>query len=1037
LLTTLLPETFDSLVRGGSRVTGQIRKKKPDSPVQTQFTGEGFTMGKFRNSCFYGASTFTDSSYVKIDSVVVTDQNVVLSLQGIIRTDTATGYDLRVKGVVDSFSLDEAVSGAFQFRGTISGTGQDPRFSVQAEGQQVTVMNHLIGNVSLASTGNSDNISMTLHSSDSISGVLEIKRPFSKKPEALLDLNIGTASINSLLKRNSGIPEIRTAMVEISGEGWIDAFNATVSAAVEVKDVRAFFNGTIEKQADCDAMRWTLSKRILSYRGIPVEFSAHGELYNDSLVIDSLTLLDGVNIHGSLYLASQPIGIEAECEYAVPVSKVLEFVPGAADMDVSGSVSGKARVSGTIDQPHIRSEFHVRECGFSTFNNLQADAILTSNSGTIRIYPMVIRKDSGVLATFDTITINDSAFIFSGEFDNIDVRTVLGASIPQNHDIDARLSGTVKSSSKGFPIMCSATVSSLRINKWKFGSATVNALLDHHGFHISSLRTQDELLHIDASGFIPWSIFENSQMETDTLVARIDARGDFLHYIGNSVDSPIKGSAMGKAKVAFWSVPGSIKFTEGVVDIPQGVLSLRPFVLSDINNFTLSMSIDSTEKVHTSLSGKVKRRSISIVSTHAIPEGFEPFTIGPFDFGIFQVKTPQRGIDIHLPGFMPVGDVGDIEFQGKKPFKYFTLSGPVERLRITGTWVLRSLEFTFPFLNTNEMSWEFDPFPYVTWDLDLRPGDRHMMYFWDLTGKRARILRFLEGYLDPTSIVQVRGRDLDSDFRLYGLIRSYRGTLYYGKMFDRNFNVGVEFEPQKLKNHRGYDNLPVIWGSAEARDDIKRVNRTKITCLVHDPQTNAVAQRGRLVDGKTLNISFQLSSEFDGVPGDGEREFFNQAGLSFSTLGGAGELVSDFGEQYFHRYLLERLEKRLAKRVGLDVINIESSITSNYFNKLYGRQFERLVNHDDYLAFANLGITVGRYFFRDYLFFKARGELIPIDTTLLRPEYSIGLEVQPNRYLLMGFDYGVHQGETDFEHDPRVALQLTLPITRLRTLLKF
>ena len=59
--------------------------------------------------------------------------------------------------------------------------------------------------------------------------------------------------------------------------------------------------------------------------------------------------------------------------------------------------------------------------------------------------------------------------------------------------------------------------------------------------------------------------------------------------------------------------------------------------------------------------------------------------MGLFDFGVMQVKTPQKGIDIHLPGFMPVGEVGYIEFQGKNPFKYFTLSGPLDKLKISGT----------------------------------------------------------------------------------------------------------------------------------------------------------------------------------------------------------------------------------------------------------------------------------------------------------------------------------------------------------------
>jgi len=179
-----------------------------------------------------------------------------------------------------------------------------------------------------------------------------------------------------------------------------------------------------------------------------------------------------------------------------------------------------------------------------------------------------------------------------------------------------------------------------------------------------------------------------------------------------------------------------------------------------------------------------------------------------------------------------------------------------------------------------------------------------------------------------------------------------------------------------------------------------------------------------------------LSSDYEITPGESERDFYKQAGLQFTSPEGAGSFVSDFGEQYLHRYLLQRLEKRLARSIGLDVFSIESSIASNYFNKLYNRQFAGLVNQDDLLALANVGVTVGRYFFRDYLFLKARGELIPIDT-VLTPEYSIGLELQPTRYLSMDFNYGIRKGETSIEVEPRLNLQLRLPITRVRNLFNF
>jgi hypothetical protein len=318
-----------------------------------------------------------------------------------------------------------------------------------------------------------------------------------------------------------------------------------------------------------------------------------------------------------------------------------------------------------------------------------------------------------------------------------------------------------------------------------------------------------------------------------------------------------------------------------------------------------------------------------------------------------------------------------------------------------------------------------------------------------LTGKHHRIIRFVEGYIDPSTKLSVLGRDLDKTFRITGSMRSYNGTVYFGKVFDRNFDVGLEFEPHRFRPDAAYDNMPVIWGSAEALSDTTRMDRIKVTLRLQDPATGGLSERGRIamipakganraMGDSIPNFVFGLSSDLEQVAGQSEREFYQETGLQFTTVGGAGQAVSNFGEQYLHRYLLQRLQKQVAKSLGLDVISIETSIASNYFNKFYNRQFSDLYNQWDKLALANVGITVGRYFFHDYLFLKARGELVPLDT-ILRPEYSVGLEFQPARFMLMGFDYGFRQGsgDTAVVFDPRLNLQLRIPIGGIRKSLNF
>jgi hypothetical protein len=461
------------------------------------------------------------------------------------------------------------------------------------------------------------------------------------------------------------------------------------------------------------------------------------------------------------------------------------------------------------------------------------------------------------------------------------------------------------------------------------------------------------------------------------------------------------------------------------MSVPVGKLTLFPFVLDTIEDFVFRMEMDDTAQVHTHIGGTIRGRPITITSSHEVPEGYEPIMVGPVSLGVLQVETPERGIALHLPGFMEPGVRGEAEFAPRKPFEAFALSGPAERLKITGTWILRNIEFTFPFLEEEVLPWDWDPYPYVTWEMDLVAGNRRVVYFYDVALRR-RFLRFVEAHLEPGSEVRVRGRLVDNTFKLFGSIRSNRGEVFYGKVFDRNFEIGCDFEPVQLPGDQGYDNLPIIWGSVEALSDTSRFDRVKLTLMVRDSATGALSTKGRFRD-----IEFRLSSRFEELPGESERAFYRAAGLRFSSFQGAGGFVSDFGEQYLHRYLLQRFERRLAKRLGLDVISVETSIASNYFYYLYNKQLGDLGSQWENLAFGNVGVTLGRYFFRDKLFLKWRTELVPTDT-LLHPEHSIGLEYQPFRFLLFEAGTELYRGESALDLNPTLRMRLRVPLKRSR-----
>jgi len=248
----------------------------------------------------------------------------------------------------------------------------------------------------------------------------------------------------------------------------------------------------------------------------------------------------------------------------------------------------------------------------------------------------------------------------------------------------------------------------------------------------------------------------------------------------------------------------------------------------------------------------------------------------------------------------------------------------------------------------------------------------------------------------------------------------------------------LDFAPQKMESGEGYDNLPIIWGSAETFSDSSRFDRIKLTLLVRDPETGSLSEKGRFSD-----MTFRVSSDFAEIPGEAELEFYREAGLNFITFKHAGkkagEMMSSIGDQYINRYFLQRIERRLARRLGLDVFSFETSIASNYFNYLYNNpnEISGLARQWDYLAFANVGVTLGRYFLRDKVFLKWRTELIPKDL-LLTPEHNIGVEYQPLDYFWVDFNYGFFRNEDDImESNPKLRMQLRLPITKLRNYFDF
>ncbi len=1042
-------------------VQGKLQKRKGES--QTKFVASAVGITAFTFPVAVECRGSFDSTQATLDTIMVRGPALRCAASGIATFEKEpVAYSIAYNLSLDSLKTIPQLKGRFTADGTARGLGQTYFVDAVISGSSVSVSGVRLGSPQIhIATSNGKAFSFsTLPSNNayfSATGIVDSLGGVS--PRVACNAVVGPRLLaEGLALAGSGIAHsVDSVWAGITFKGTAQSFGARGQAGIVLHPsagypaVRGGIDFQIDKSYNDRAVHWQIAQKDLAVSDSIVPLRGQGSLCGDSIRIDSAVALTWLRISGLVRLgaASGP-DLAVRCS-GLPVAAVNRlFFKNRLPLS-AGTVSGSGRILGAADKIRADAELHLRGGALAGYTGVETDAVIQARDTLFTILPLVVRRNGTPLIAVDTIT-NKNGLHYSGAIKDVDVSALLSPLLPEDFREEHELHGTVSCEfSSGPRGEAAVTVGSdgISLDSWRVQRIHMSAIINERGILVKSLAAHDSTrAGMTASGFIPWSIITESDNDADTLDAQFQLKGDLIASLGynagpaSALSLPIAGSGAGVVDVALKGTRTDMQVTKAVLQIPRGVLKAKPYVPEDIKDISLSMTLDKsasssdsgegnafgTAVINTVVSGTIGRRPVKIHSTHVIPQGFEPITLGFLDFGALLVSTPKRGIDVHVPGIMEIGAPGDVEFLAKAPFPEFALSGPLDRLCITGTWVMRSMDITFPPLDNVETHVKFDPFPYITWNLDLRPGNRKVMYYYD-TGKNRKLMRFVECYVDPASTLSMRGRDLDNSFKLLGELRSNTGSVFFARTFDRNLDVGVDFVPQSAGPGKGWDNTPIIWGSAEAMSDTSRFDRVKLTLLVRDSVTGAWSERGRFYDPH-----FRVGNNIENMPGQTQRQFLADEGSKLGSFGGAGQFVSEMGEQYLHRILLQNLERRLARTLGLDVINVETSIASNYFNRFYTRQLDW--NRWDYLTFANVGVTVGRYVLYDKVFLKWRTELVPVDT-VLRPQYDVGFEFQPLQPILLDVNYGIYKGDRSLEGTPTVNLWLQLPIRNVRKLFDF
>lgn len=193
---------------------------------------------------------------------------------------------------------------------------------------------------------------------------------------------------------------------------------------------------------------------------------------------------------------------------------------------------------------------------------------------------------------------------------------------------------------------------------------------------LAERKKQYKLQAFGALGYTFW----NSKTYLDTNLVNLQFEGDLLHILANYFN----GIQYAKSKS---SIALEIGIVENGLSIREGTFLLSNAELKVKNQMELVDRIQ--------IDWEIKNNFLQIKeSRFRMGEGFfyitnkidndeEDFVLGMLNLGKFYARTDERGILLHIPGYMPFNSVVKAEISGRYG-NHFKIIGPFDNLKLVG-----------------------------------------------------------------------------------------------------------------------------------------------------------------------------------------------------------------------------------------------------------------------------------------------------------------------------------------------------------------
>jgi len=513
--------------------------------------------------------------------------------------------------------------------------------------------------------------------------------------------------------------------------------------------------------------------------------------------------------------------------------------------------------------------------------------------------------------------------------------------------------------------------------------------------------------HFESHGSFP--LYNNGNIDLD-----LNFSGDLFSLIPKWSSFIVDGASFTSLDLKLSGTPEKVKVDKGVAVIERGELWLGS-VAEHIDDLSGKIEIiPGSNKVNfVNLTAGIDGNELVINTVHDVQlangETLESwyFKNIDLDFGVLNLVTSSKGIELNIPGLMIEGEKGYLSLTGKEPGENFYFAGPVKHPVVRGTVTVSRSRLTYPFPNkkTKEKDSTEEFLENINWDLLVFAGrdliyERNIDAFLDEVNTELYVNQGGDG-LGFTGIIN------ENTFKANGSLFSERGRLDY---LDLNFRVesfGVEFNEQNQE--------PRVIGRAwtVVRDSVGSIPKTiYLELYAVDPETGQEIQSAGWED-----FRFKLVSA-DPTVGETQEQVLSYLGYSVENIQNkATEVGGAVTENYLIRPLLRPIERSLERYLGFDLVRFNSNIAKNLFHVSLGSvpgfnnsksYLYNLNSTSPYLfLFESSEVTVGKYLSQD-LYLTYTGQLVATavdQSNEFNFNHSVGLEYRFLKNILLEFEY--------------------------------